>query len=323
MHLPFLERLKEKAKSRTSRWLLAIAGVTWFLVYGTTEHRLFTWINEKYDPVKVFLKGIVIAIAWAASNPVLFALVLAVLYCVAVFLWAQFSSDGGPALEIVSVWNEDQVAYRQDISGVLADSNAPIELRVYAGKVWHRQWPVKVEGHRWRAKCQFGNEESPAGSPYKIVAIAPKGRLEDKITELPPDAVKSEVVSVVRSTPALSADIPTDSTSRLQFGEHNRVGIGSGIGNEAFLIAIENVERKYLHRCHGVRVELTFTHSHSGETFKVPGWFASIRNARIIDRPVNSLTLDSEGSKPDLVDFVCEQQYQERAVSFYRAWTGI
>ena len=87
-----------------------------------------------------------------------------------------------------------------------------------------------------------------------------------------------------------------DSTpaSRLRFGRHNRIDIGSGMGYEATLIEIENVERSYLHRCHGVRAELTYTRSQPNETFKATGWFASIHNGKIVEKPVNSLTLDSK-----------------------------
>jgi hypothetical protein len=180
--------------------------VLWTLVEGTAEHSIFALIDEKYKPVKFFMNEIILALHWAGSNPVLFAVVLGMSYCVAVTLWTQLSPDEKPRLAIVSVWNDDPVTFQQEVSGVLADTNAPVELRVYAGNTWHRQWPVKFQGDRWRGKCQFGDAQSPAGGAYKVVAISPKGQLADKIAELPSRGVKSEVISVVRSTPAVSKE---------------------------------------------------------------------------------------------------------------------
>jgi hypothetical protein len=287
-----LKRLKEKAKNKTSRWLLVLFGALWFLVEGTTEHSFFALVNEKYNPLKFLMREAAPAVSWAGSNPILFAVVLGVSYCLAVILWAQFSADGRPQLEIVSLWNGDRVAYQQEVFGVLADCSTSIELRVYAGNAWHRQWPVKVHGNRWRGRCQFGDAKSQAGAPYSVVAIAPTSQLGDKIAELPSGVARSETLSVVRSTPASSPAAP--STGRLQFGELNQVDIGPGVGNRAVLIGIHNVELGFWYKCHNVRAELTFTHSHEKETFKIPGWLASIDNGRISGRPVQALTLDSK-----------------------------
>jgi hypothetical protein len=294
MHFPLPERLKKRVTSKKWRWCLVLLSVIWFLVVGSTEHSFFAYINQAYNPIPFLVKEMTLAVNWAGSNPVLFAVVLAVSYCLAVILWAQSSSNGKPQLEIVSVWNEDQVAYQQEVSGVLADSKAPIEVLVYAGNVWHRQLPVKVQGNRWRGKCQFGDAKSPAGTRYKIVAIAPRRQLDKKIAELPSDALKSEIISVVRSTTVLTPESPKTSASRLQFGELNRVDIGPGIGNRVIVIGIHNIELEFWYKCHNVRAELTFTHSHTKETFTIPGWFASIGNGKIVDKPIQSLTLDSK-----------------------------
>lgn len=311
--LPFPERLKKKGASRTSRYLIGLAVLIWIVVEGTTEHSIFAWISERYNPIKFVVRGVAVATNWAASNPLLFALVLGLSYCLAVILFAQFSRDRKPRLEIVSVWNGDQVGHQQEVFGVLTDSNksAPVELRVYGDKLWHRQWPVIVEGNRWRAKCQFGSSEDPAGSPFKLVAMAPKQELGDRIAELPSDAELSEIVSVVLSTPRSSAGSPNGSAIRLQVGEHNRVHIGPGIGNEAVLLGIQNVEQGYQYKCHGMRAELTFTHSHSKETFRLPGWFASIDNGRIAAMPVDSLMLDSkEQSRTWLILYVTSHLHE-------------
>lgn len=101
-----------------------------------------------------------------------------------------------------------------------------------------------------------------------------------------------------RAAPVASQPPPDPAASKLQFGEFNQVDIGPGIGNQAALIAIHNVENRYDYRCHGIKAELTFTHPHSKETFKLKGWFASINNiGRIVEKPVDSLTLDSRSRK--------------------------
>ncbi len=108
-------------------------------------------------------------------------------------------------LEIINVWDRDTVTFRQDVIGVVSDPKLTIELRVFAGGVWHRQWPVKIEGSKWRGQCQFGDEGSRSKSgDYRVVAISPKQNLSDKIADLPKDAVTSSIITVHR--PAIQPD---------------------------------------------------------------------------------------------------------------------
>ena len=82
---------------------------------------------------------------------------------------------------------------------------------------------------------------------------------------------------------------------RFAFGLENTTKyIGPGIGYQASLIAVQNIERSYLYKCHGIRAELVFGHRHTEETVKLPGWFASIHSGKIVEKPVESLTLDSK-----------------------------
>jgi hypothetical protein len=111
----------------------------------------------------------------------------------------------GPHLEIVSVWNNDHVAHEQVIYGTATLSVPPntVELRVFAGGYWHSQGKADTFGGKWQRTCYFGHPENPAGSKYKLVAIAPKTPLPPKIAELPADALRSEIISVIRSTPSI------------------------------------------------------------------------------------------------------------------------
>lgn len=103
-------------------------------------------------------------------------------------------------IEIVSVWQSGAVAFEQVICGVTSDPSLPIELRVYAGNVWHKQWKVEFAGHKWRANCRFGDDSNKsAGQRFSLVAIAPKTPLANRITALPDDAIKSEIITVIRS----------------------------------------------------------------------------------------------------------------------------
>jgi hypothetical protein len=65
--------------------------------------------------------------------------------------------------------------------------------------------------------------ESLAGSGYKVVAIVSKSLLPNKIAELPVDAIKSEVISLVRSTPPI---IDNNNLPRLDIThEHDDKGV--------------------------------------------------------------------------------------------------
>jgi hypothetical protein len=104
-------------------------------------------------------------------------------------------------IEIVSVRHLDVVAFQQTISGVMTNPTLQVELRVFAGNVWHKQGKVDIVGRNWRGKCQFGNDPTkPIGQRFNLVAIAPKTALADKMPTLPQDAVKSEIITVIRSS---------------------------------------------------------------------------------------------------------------------------
>lgn len=111
-------------------------------------------------------------------------------------------------LEIAGLSNNVDVAHEQVIYGT-ATPDIPaddIELRVFAGGMWHSQGKAsKRSGDKWQRLCYFGYPDTPAGSKFKLVAIAPKTPLASKIEALPADATRSEVLSVIRSTPAKGA----------------------------------------------------------------------------------------------------------------------
>lgn len=107
-----------------------------------------------------------------------------------------------PKLEIVGIRNNAHVAHEQVIYGT-APAGIPIELRVYVGGTWHVQGKADTFGDTWECTCWFGHSDSPAGSRYQLVALSSKDALPDKLTELPADALKSEIISVVRSTQAI------------------------------------------------------------------------------------------------------------------------
>lgn len=123
-----------------------------------------------------------------------------VILMIVVGLVGTFILRRGKQIEIVGVWQSGEVAFEQVICGVTRDPSLPIELRVYAGNEWHKQWKVEVNGRRWCGKCRFGDSaEQSAGQKFRLVAIAPKTPLANKVRELPDDAIKSEIVAVIRS----------------------------------------------------------------------------------------------------------------------------
>jgi hypothetical protein len=118
-------------------------------------------------------------------------------------------------LEIAGIWENANVAHEQVIYGTATADVSPkaIELRVFAGGMWHTQGKAtESSGGKWQHTCYFGRPDSPAGSKYKLVAIVPKAALAPKIAELPDDVLKSEVLSVIRSTPAKPQELPNIQT---------------------------------------------------------------------------------------------------------------
>jgi len=185
------------------------------LIRELRPHAVWDVVKEGIKLMVPFLAGFGVK-QWATDHATALMWTFAVLAAVGIAFIDRFvpkrSPPGGPAasgpppLGIVNVWNGDAVAYQQEIYGVSAvnrPGQLPIELRVFAGGFWHRQWAVAAEGSKWHCKCQFGNTETTGGSSYQLVAIRPKSPLPDKITELPADVEKSEIVSVIRSTPAI------------------------------------------------------------------------------------------------------------------------
>jgi hypothetical protein len=143
-------------------------------------------------------------------------------------------------LEIVNVWDRDTVTFRQDVVGTVSDPKLPIELRVFAGGIWYRQWPVKIEDHKWRGKCQFGNEEG-LGRPgdYKVVAMSPMSSLPDKIADLPKDGITSAIITVHK--PA-----QTQKSSRWRLNIHSAKWICKKDGVVVKTVSVEDAIRKHI-----------------------------------------------------------------------------
>jgi len=82
-------------------------------------------------------------------------------------------------------------------------SSKPVQILIQSGAPndlwWYPQLPgPRTDGYEWiRDRCAFGFPNIP-GSRHSIVAISSNEAVTQRTKELPPDAVKSNVVTVYR-----------------------------------------------------------------------------------------------------------------------------
>ncbi len=200
METPFGKRLEARARqSRFFALLLFGLGFLW----EALAHEFFKLFDERViRAIQSSLPLAVTAVQWTSGHPVWFIVGLGSCYCVILVFWALFWHTRAP-VEIVSVWENDPVEYRQTLSGVVRHPSMSIQVLVgTASGKWHRQWQPEVDGQRWRAQCQFGNLGSRPGDLFRVVAILGADKVEQPISELPDKCKKSEIVTVRRSATA-------------------------------------------------------------------------------------------------------------------------
>jgi hypothetical protein len=175
-------------------------------------HATWDLVREGIKMMLPFLAGLGIQ-QWIREYRTPLMWTAAILVAVAIAYWDRLPRKSGnrdakslyqtPNLEITGLWNNAKVVGAQVIYGT-APRDIPattIEVRVYAGDQWHSQGTATQFGDKWERLCWFGNADCPPGTRFDIVAMVPKTPLPSRIATLPADALNSEIISVIRSTP--------------------------------------------------------------------------------------------------------------------------
>lgn len=110
------------------------------------------------------------------------------------------------AAEIVRLENHARVARRQEVHGRLRGPVDPVILvRAAADGMWWVQDRVQRNaGGEFTVLVRFGNEKTPAGSEFHMLAVTPRSSSDaalfnvgDSLKELPKDAIVSKQMTLV------------------------------------------------------------------------------------------------------------------------------
>jgi hypothetical protein len=151
-------------------------------------------------------------LATAKGN--LFVILFGFVWLFAVALWPSHTpenEDGEePALrrvasvKLLTPLNHAQVAARRTVAGSVWPPNSKVQVFVMPGDGWwytqgeRRQ--ATVDDSSWNLECTFGTPETGFGSNYQIIAIANANIRESRISALPSDGIRSEIIKVRRSS---------------------------------------------------------------------------------------------------------------------------
>jgi hypothetical protein len=99
----------------------------------------------------------------------------------------------------------ERVVHEATVRGfVYPASSKPVQILIQSGAPndlwWYPQLPEpRIEGYEWiKDHCAFGYPNSPGGTRHSIVAISSSQAVTQRTKELPPDAIRSNVVTVYR-----------------------------------------------------------------------------------------------------------------------------
>ncbi|HRX81936.1 MAG TPA: hypothetical protein P5307_22865, partial [Pirellulaceae bacterium] len=118
--------------------------------------------------------------------------------------------------QILRLENRAPVLRRQEVHGKLAGPLAPVILvRAATDNMWWVQQEVQRDaGGEFTAIVHFGNEKTPAGTEFHMVALTPRSTSEaaafkvgDSIKDLPEDVVvSSQMTFVLRADDVTGAE---------------------------------------------------------------------------------------------------------------------
>jgi hypothetical protein len=103
-------------------------------------------------------------------------------------------------IELISPVDGAHVDWKWTATGEVGPSGHPVRLLVFSGNnYWYPQQPASVTGETWRSICQFGNQDSASGSPYKLIAMDAAFAPSEKVLELPKNGARSRIIKVYRA----------------------------------------------------------------------------------------------------------------------------
>jgi len=112
-------------------------------------------------------------------------------------------SSADAEVELLTPLNQGQVGAKRTVAGSVQPPNTKVQVFVAPGDGWwytqgeRRQ--ATVDDSSWNVECTFGTPETGLGSNYQIIAIANANIRESKISALPSDGIRSEIIKVRRS----------------------------------------------------------------------------------------------------------------------------
>jgi hypothetical protein len=128
------------------------------------------------------------------------------------FVWlfavARWPSKGptsrrAASVELLTPLNHAQLGARRNVAGSVWPPNTKVQVFVMPGDGWwytqgeRRQ--ATVDDSSWNVECTFGTPDTGLGSNYQIIAIANANIKESRISALPSDGIRSEIIKVRRS----------------------------------------------------------------------------------------------------------------------------
>ena len=127
-------------------------------LWEALTHWFYGWFDERViEGIRSSRPFAAADIEWTVAHPVGLIATLVGCYCFVLVMWAVSWPARRPAVEIVSLRDEDSVEYQQTVHGVVKRRNMPVQVFVCPpDKKWYPQWPVGVDQFKWRVKCQFG-----------------------------------------------------------------------------------------------------------------------------------------------------------------------
>jgi hypothetical protein len=98
--------------------------------------------------------------------------------------------------------DNDEVGLQHVVRGYVSPPGTPIQVLVYSrNRKWYLQRSVDVSGYGWSVECVFGNDKTPDGSIYKVIALLGDHLKTEKYDNLPDATAKSNIVTIRRRSP--------------------------------------------------------------------------------------------------------------------------
>lgn len=108
-----------------------------------------------------------------------------------------------PLIPIIEIQEPDggKVPFRKRVRGFAYPTPEIVQVMIYAGspndKWWFPQSVAEIKRFEWSCWSRFGGQNTVSGGVFQVCAIIPTQRINDeKIKELPADAIRSKIISV-------------------------------------------------------------------------------------------------------------------------------